>query len=409
MAVVGLVGAFDTKGREYDYVRTVLHKLGVECLLIDVGVLGTPTIEPDVSRSAVAIAAGSSLENVRSQTDRGSALSLMAKGASVIVGDLVRQQKISGLLGLGGTGGTTVVTAIMRELPVGFPKLMVSTVASGDTRPYVGVTDITMMYSIVDIAGINNISAPILENAAAAIAGMSGLARSELVGGRPVIAATMFGLTTPAVDAARTYLEALGYEVLVFHATGTGGASMEGLVDSGLISGVLDVTTTELADELVGGVFAAGPTRLTAAGRAGIPQVVSLGALDMVNFGARDTVPPKFAGRNLYAHNAAVTLMRTSVEECAELGRRMAQRLNDSLGTGSVTVFIPRGGFSGIDVPGQPFFDPEADAALTQTLEAHLSKSIEVVSRDAAINDRAFAEEMAETLHQKIAASHRAI
>lgn len=402
MSVVGLIGTLDTKGHEYDFLRTVLREAGVDSVLIDVGVLGTPAIEADIPRADVARAAGSSLQAASNQPDRGSAISLMAKGATAIVSELVEAGKLDGVLGLGGTGGTTLVTEVMRALPVGFPKLMVSTVASGDTRPYVGSVDITMMYPIVDIAGINEISSMILTNAAAAMAGMATAKKPEHIEAKPVIAASMFGLTTPAVEAARAHLEEAGYEVLVFHATGAGGASMEKLIDSGFVSGVLDVTTTELADELVGGVFASGPSRLTAAGRAGIPQIVSLGALDMVNFGARDTVPAEHSDRTLYVHNASVTLMRTSVEECRELGRRIAERLNTSNSGAGITVFIPEAGFSGIDVQGQAFFDEEADAALIEELVAALDPSIPVVRRPVPINDRAFAIEMAETLHAAI-------
>jgi uncharacterized protein (UPF0261 family) len=399
---VALVGTLDTKGREYDFLRGVLRDAGVDSVLIDVGVLGQPVVEADISREDVARAAGSSLSEAADQPDRGSAISLMARGGIKIVEDLVKEANIDGILGLGGTGGTTLVTEIMRALPIGFPKLMVSTVASGDTRLYVGSTDITMMYSVVDIAGINGISAMILTNAAAAMAGMVTVKKPESRGVKPVIAASMFGLTTPAVDAARAYLEKNGYEVLVFHATGAGGASMEKLVESGYIAGVLDVTTTELADELVGGVFSSGPTRLTAAGRAGIPQVVSLGALDMVNFGARETVPPGFAGRLLYSHNASVTLMRTSTEECRELGHRIADRLNRSNSGAGVTVYVPAAGFSGIDVEGQLFYDREADTALIEELVANLDPSIPVLIRDVPINDSGFAIEMAQTLHAAV-------
>lgn len=399
MPVVGLVGTLDTKGTEYEFLRKFLEGVGVDSLLVDVGVMGSPSVTADVTREEVAKAAGSTLEDAAHQPDRGSAISLMAKGGTRIVSDLVKDGKVDGILGLGGTGGTTLISEIMRALPVGFPKLIVSTVASGDTRPYVGTTDITMMYSIVDIAGINEISSRILTNAAAAIGGMVKAEKPQLHEKKPVIGATMFGLTTPAVEAARKRLEEYGYEVLVFHATGAGGASMEGLVDSGLVAGILDLTTTEMADELVGGVFASGPSRLTAAGRAGIPQVVSLGALDMVNFGAKDTVPTQFADRTLYVHNASVTLMRTSVEECAELGRRIAERLNTSKNPDEITVFIPSRGFSGIDSEGQPFYDRAADDALIQALTANLSAKITVVTRDLPINDPRFAEEMAETLH----------
>jgi uncharacterized protein (UPF0261 family)/ABC-type branched-subunit amino acid transport system ATPase component len=274
--------------------------------------------------------------------------------------------RLDGAAAVGGSGNSSIAAQAMRDLPVGVPKLIVSTVASGDTRPYVGAVDVTMMYSVVDIAGINQISAQILTNAAGAIAGMATATVPEGRGERPLVGATMFGVTTPCVTHARERLEELGYEVLVFHATGTGGQSFEALATGGYLVGALDATTTELADDLVGGVLSAGPDRLEAVGRAGIPQVVSLGALDMVNFGPRDTVPAQFEGRNLYVHNPTITLMRTTAEEMAELGRRIATKLN---GAQSPTVlFIPLKGVSAIDVDGQPFHDAEADAALFAAL-----------------------------------------
>jgi uncharacterized protein (UPF0261 family) len=291
----------------------------------------------------------------------------------------------------------------MQALPVGVPKLMLSTMASGDTSSYVGSTDITMMASITDIAGVNSISAQILANAAAAMVGMVKAAPVELEGARPLVAATMFGVTTPAVTAARTDLEERGYEVLVFHCTGTGGRAMENLIEAGFFDGVLDLTTTELCDELVGGVLSAGPDRMGAAARTGVPQVVSLGALDMVNFGAPDTVPAKFAGRIMYEHNPSVTLMRTTPEESAELGRQIAEKL--STATGPTTLFIPLKGVSMIAVEGQPFYDPDADAALFGAIRDHLPDSVDLVEMDCDINDPAFAKAMAETLDSYMSAA----
>jgi uncharacterized protein (UPF0261 family) len=292
----------------------------------------------------------------------------------------------------------------MRALPVGVPKLLVSTVASGDTRPYVGAVDVTMMYSVVDIAGVNRVSARIMANAAGAIAGMVesifAAAGEQSLAEKPLVAATMFGVTTPCVTAARARLEEHGYEVLVFHATGAGGQSMEALAKGGFLVGVLDATTTELADELVGGVLSAGPERLEAAGAAGLPQVVSLGALDMVNFGPRESVPAAFAGRNLYVHNPTVTLMRTTAAECGELGRTIGRKL--SAATGPTAVFVPLGGVSMIDVPGQPFHDPEADAALVAGLKETLDERVELHERPEDINDDAFAVAMADRLHELI-------
>lgn len=400
MPTVLLVGTFDTKGSEYAFVRDRIESAGATTLTLDAGILGTPSFLPDVAAERVAESAGTTLTALREAGDRGSAVAAMALGATRLATELARSGEIQGVLALGGTGGTALATEVMRALPVGFPKVMVSTVASGDTRPYVGSKDIAMLYSIVDVAGINSVSMPILANAAGAIAGMVLMQRPTLAEGRPVVGATMFGVTTPAVEAARSRLEELGYEVLVFHATGAGGASMEGLVDAGLLAGVLDLTTTELADELVGGVFSAGPTRLTAAARVGLPQAVSLGALDMVNWGPRDTVPSTFDGRLLHVHNASVTLMRTTPEENAELGRRIAERLNAA--TGPVTVHVPRGGVSAISTPGQPFYDAEADASLIGALRAGLREDIPIIERELAINDPDFAVEMADALHTSI-------
>jgi uncharacterized protein (UPF0261 family) len=292
----------------------------------------------------------------------------------------------------------------MRALPIGVPKLMVSTLASGDTRPYVGAVDVSMMYSVVDIAGINRISERILTNAAAAIAGMArAYAGFQLSPGvKLLVGATMFGVTTPCVTEARKYLEERGYEVLVFHATGTGGRSMEVLVNGGFLAGVLDVTTTELADELVGGVLSAGPDRLEAAGNHGLPQVVSLGALDMVNFGPMDTVPEKFKNRKLYKHNPTVTLMRTTPEECAELGRIIARKLNKA--KGPVALFIPLRGVSMIATQGGAFYDPAADRALIDNLKAELQSHVEVHELDVDINDPRFARAMASRLDEFVRA-----
>jgi uncharacterized protein (UPF0261 family) len=372
----------------------------VNTLVLDASVLADPAMAPDIDSDEVARAGGSTLAALREAHDRGDAVATMARGAAAIGRSLLADRRIDGAFALGGTGGTTLASHAMRALPVGFPKLILSTVAAGDTRPYLGGNDITLMYSVVDVAGINSVSRPILANAAAAIAGMVTAAPLPPSPDKPVVAATMFGVTTPAVEAARARLEELGYEVLVFHCTGVGGMSMEKLVESGSIAGVLDLTTTELADELVGGVFSAGPTRLTAAGRAGIPQAVSFGALDMVNFGPRDTVPAAFAERRLHTHNATVTLMRTTPGENAELGRRLAERLNAA--TGPVSVHIPLRGVSAIDSEGEPFHDPEADKALFAAFDRTIGEHTSVVRRDTVINDPGFAVEMADALHRDI-------
>jgi uncharacterized protein (UPF0261 family) len=324
----------------------------------------------------------------------------MAEGAERVVTQLHADGRLDGILALGGSGGSSIATRAMRALPVGVPKLMVSTVASGDTRPYVGAVDVTMMYSVVDISGVNRVSARIMANAAGAIAGMVG-AKVPKLADKPLVAASMFGVTTPCVTRARERLEEHGYEVLVFHATGAGGQSMEALARGGFLAGMLDVTTTELADELVGGVLSAGPERLEAAGDVGLPQVVSLGALDMVNFGRRDTVPAKFEGRNLYIHNPTITLMRTTPDECAELGRQIGRKL--SAARGATVLFVPLKGVSMIAVEGQPFHDAAADDALFAGLQETLAPSVEVHELDTDINDPVFADAMADRLHELIA------
>ena len=398
MPTVVLLGTLDTKGSEYAYLRDRVREHGVEVLLVDVGVY-EPQIDADVSREEVARAAGADVNELAAAGDRGAAVAVMARGAVEVVRRLHSEGRLDGVLGLGGSGGSSIATSAMRALPVGVPKLMVSTMASGDTRPYVGAVDVTMMYSVVDIAGVNAISAQIMANAAGAIAGMAKASVPSLEQ-KPLVAATMFGVTTPCVTRAREQLEELGYEVLVFHATGAGGQSMETLVRDGFVVGVLDVTTTELADDLVGGVLSAGPHRLEAAGEAGLPQVVSLGALDMVNFGPRESVPEQFAGRNLYVHNPTVTLMRTTPEECRELGRRIGRKLGSA--RGPVALYVPLLGISAIAVEGGPFHDSEADEALREGLHETLPDHVELHELELEINDPRFADEMAKRLHELI-------
>jgi uncharacterized protein (UPF0261 family) len=400
MARVVLLGTLDTKGHEYAFLRHRLRELGVEVLVVDAGVNAPVGIEPDVSHDEVARAAGADVGALAAAGDRGAAVTAMAAGAEEILKELYADGKVAGVIALGGSGGSSIAARAMRALPVGVPKLLVSTVASGDTRPYVGAVDVTMMYSVVDISGVNSVSARIMANAAGAIAGMVG-ARVPILESKPLVGATMFGVTTPCVTRARARLEELGYEVLVFHATGAGGQSLEALVRDGFLVGVLDTTTTELADELVGGVLSAGPDRLEAAGAAGVPQVVSLGALDMVNFGPRETVPAQFEGRNLYVHNPTITLMRTTPDECAELGRTIGRKL--SAATGPTALFVPLKGVSMIAVEGQPFYDPAADDALLAGLHETLDSSVEVHELDTDINDPAFADAMADRLHELIA------
>jgi uncharacterized protein (UPF0261 family) len=395
VATVVLLGTLDTKGREYAFLRDRLREHGVDVLVVDAGVGEPVGIEPDVPRTELVSDAAGLWE----AHDRGAAVTAMGEGAARVVRELHEQGRLDGILALGGSGGSSIAAAAMRELPVGVPKLIVSTLGSGDTRPYVGAKDVTMTYSVVDIAGLNTISARIMANAAGAIAGMVNATVPPLET-KPLIGATMFGVTTPCVTRARERLEELGYEVLVFHATGTGGQSMEALARGGFLAGVLDVTTTELADELVGGVLSAGPDRLEAAGELGLPQVVSLGALDMVNFGPRETVPPQFEDRNLYVHNPTVTLMRTTPEECRELGRQIGRKLSQA--KGPTALFVPLKGVSMIAVEGQPFHDAEADQALLDGLRDTLGAHVERHDLELDVNDEAFAVAMADRLHQLI-------
>ena len=402
MATVVLVGTLDTKGAENEFVRDRLRAAGVDVLVVDTGVLEPPGFRPDITRQEVAAAAGADFGALVSARDRGAAITAMAEGAEVVVGRLYEEGRLDGALALGGTGGTSIATRAFRALPLGVPKLVVSTAASGNTADYIRETDLILMPSVTDIAGLNRISTRILANAAAAVAGM--VTASPLpaaAAARPMVAASMFGVTTPCITRARARLETLGYEVLVFHMTGTGGRTLESLAAQGLLAGVLDATTTELADELVGGIFSAGPDRLSAAGKAGIPQVVSVGALDMVNFGPMDTVPAEFKDRNLYVHNPITTLMRTTAEENTELGTRLARRLNAA--TGPTSLFLPLRGVSAIDVDGAPFRDEAADQALFGAIHDELdTQRVELVEMDTDVNDDRFADAMADRLHQLI-------
>lgn len=400
MVTIALVGTLDTKGHEYAFVRNCIRAQGADTLLIDTGTLGEPLVDADISRADVASAAGTTIDALAQQHDRDTSIAAMGAGARELVLALVEEGRIHGVLALGGSSGSTLAAAVMQPLPIGFPKLIVSTVASGDTRPYVGNVDIVMMSSIVDIAGINRLSEQILANAAGAIVGMANAhaAFTPSAATRPLIGATMFGVTTTAVTTARERLEALGYEVLVFHATGVGGDTMESLVASGVITGVLDLTTTEFADAHIGATLPAGPERLLSAGRAGYPMVVSVGALDMANWGPMESVPERFRDRNLFRHNASITLMRTTPEENAAIGQEIANRLNQAIGP--VTVIIPLGGVSAIDVPGAAFHHPEADLALFAALKETLSPRITVIELDQDINDPAFANAAADEFHR---------
>jgi uncharacterized protein (UPF0261 family) len=390
----------DTKGEEHAFVANHIKQRGHQVLVIDTGTLDAPKLKPDITRFEVAAAAGADLNALVAKKDRGEAVAAMSRGAPVVLARLFADKRIDGVISLGGGGGTAISTAAMRALPIGFPKVMVSTLASGNTSQYVGVKDIVMFPSVVDVAGINRISRQILTRAAGAICGMVESVPSPGED-KPIIVASMFGNTTDCVQAAKKLLEAAGYEVLVFHATGTGGRAMESLIESGMVAGVLDITTTEWADELVGGILGAGPTRCEAAARHGVPAIVTPGCLDMVNFGGPETVPSKFADRTFYQHNPQVTLMRTSPEECAELGRILAEKIN--LSTAPVTVLLPLKAISVISAPGQKFHDPIADRILFTALKAFLRKDIEVVELDCAINAPEFARACAEKLLANLA------
>jgi len=402
---VYLLCTLDTKGPEASFVRDCLREMGIAVTLVDTGALGQPTIAADVSREQVFAAAGTSLAEIAAKNDRGTAITAAAKGAAEIIRQAHAAGKVDGVIALGGSAGTTIGTTAMWTLPLGVPKVMVSTMASGQTRQYVGDKDICMLNSVVDIAGINRISRKILGEAAAAMAGMVNALKNmqsairNPQSDRPLIAATMFGVTTPCVQRARQLLEEAGYEVLVFHATGNGGQAMESLIRDGLIAGVLDITTTELADELVGGVLSAGPTRLTAAGECGIPQVVSVGALDMVNFGPPETVPEKFKQRKFHQHNPTVTLMRTTAEENAKLGIEIGRKV--AAAKGPATIMLPLRGVSAIDADGKSFDDPAARKSLYDAIRASHG-SVELIEMDNHINDESFAVAAAKKLLELI-------
>lgn len=404
MRTIAIAGTFDSKGAEYQYIKGLVEELGLRAYTIHTGVF-EPMFEPDVSNGEVAAAAGYNLEEIAAKKDRSLAMEALAKGMETIVPKLYADGKFDGILSLGGSGGTSLATAAMRALPIGVPKLMVSTMASGDVERYVGTSDIIMMPSIVDVAGLNKISKMIFKNAVLAMAGMVSCGdklKNDTTEQKPLIAATMFGVTTPCIEQAKVYLEEKGYEVMVFHATGTGGKTMESLIDAGFFAGVLDLTTTEYCDEVVGGILAAGPDRCAAAIRQKVPQVVSVGACDMVNFGEMDSVPEQFRDRNLYKHNPAVTLMRTTVEENVEIAHRLAEKWNGA--QRKMVLLLPQKGVSMIDAEGQPFDGPEERETLFDTLKKEIhNDNVEIVEMDNNINDENFALTAAKTLLELMA------
>lgn len=396
---IGLLGAFDTKGPDFAFVRDAVLAQGCAVLTINVGVLGVTDLFPiDIPAAEVVQAAGADLAALRAANDRGAAMSAMAAGAAIVAKRLHAEGRIDALLSMGGTGGTSIAAAAMRALPFGVPKVCVSTAAGGDVSAYVGASDIVMIPSVADVAGVNRITRIVYARAAGAVCGMARAAVETAAADKPVIVASMFGNTTECVGECARILGERGHEVLVFHAVGTGGRAMEALVREGLVDGVLDITTTEWADELCGGVFSAGPERLDAPGQCAVPHLIVPGCVDMVNFGPMSTVPQRFrdAGRLFYEWNPSVTLMRTAPAENRELGRIFAEKANAA--KGPVAVLIPRKGVSILDGDGQMFCDREADEALFDELKKALKPEIPVVELDCNINDKAFAAKACELM-----------
>lgn len=403
MATIAVLGTLDTKGIEHQFVAELIRAGGHTPLMIDVGTGSPAQVRPDVAREQIWELAGQTpAAPATDGGDRGKAVAAMSEAAPLAALKLFIQNRFQGIISLGGGGGTAIGTAAMRALPLGVPKVMVSTLAAGDTSAYLGCKDIVLFPAVVDISGLNRVSKRVLAQATAAVCGMVEAAQPAHEQGsdsdKPLVVASMFGNTTACVDLAKKILENAGYEVLVFHATGVGGRTMEAVIESGVVAGVLDLTTTEWADEVVGGVLSAGPDRLGAAARCGVPAVIAPGCVDMVNFRGPETVPTRFANRNLYAHNPQVTLLRTSAEEAARIGVRMAEQINQS--RGPVAVLLPLLGMSAIGVSGQPFHDPEADHALFDALCSRLRAGIAVQKLPHAINEPLFAETAAYSLLQ---------
>ena len=397
---VVMAGALDTKGADFAFVKELIEDAGLATLVVDFGVMGEPAFAAEVSRQEVCAAGGGDLAHLASGSHKDEAMATMARGLAAVVSRLHGEGRLDGIIGMGGSGGTSLVTTAMRELPVGVPKVMVSTVGGGDVSAFAGTKDITFMPSVVDVAGLNRISRDIYANAAGAIAGMvrtrAATADTPAAGERPLLTASMFGNTTTAVEHARGILEAAGYEVLVFHATGSGGRTMEGLIGDGYIAGSLDITTTELADTVCGGVFDAGPERCLAASRAGIPAVVVPGCVDMANFGGPETVPAQYRDRLLYEWNPDVTLLRTSVEENRKIGEMIAAAVNAA--TAAVAVLVPLGGVSMLDSDGERFWDPAADRACFDAIRDNLRQGIPYLEDEHNINDPAFSGRAADLL-----------
>jgi uncharacterized protein (UPF0261 family) len=400
MKTVVLIGTLDTKGVEYEFARNRFQKAGLKTILINAGIIGQSPILSDVTNEEVALAGSSDLQTLKTKNDRGFAVSVMTKGVNQIVQDLYKKGELDAIFALGGSGGSTISSFAMRNLPIGVPKVLVSTLVSSNAASFVGESDMALFASVVDIAGVNSLSAKVIANAVDATIGMVSGEKVDIKNNKKLVAASMFGVTTQCVTDARKILEDNDLEVITFHMTGTGGKSMENLIRQGFINAVLDVTTTEICDEIVGGTLSAGPDRLTAAVDMKIPQVVSVGALDMVNFGSKNTVPEKFQNRNLYVHNENVTLMRTTPEECEKIALDIASKLNKA--TAPVTLFLPLKGVSAIAVEGAVFFDQEADDALFSTLRKNVGNNVELVELDCAINDNDFSTAIANKLIQLV-------
>lgn len=394
-----MIGTFDSKTDEFRYLREQILLLGFDVLSVNVGVMEADCpFQVDLDADIVATLGGGSLRELRSSGDRGAAMQCMSDGSVKAVAKLFRDNRLHAVIGMGGSGGTSIVTAAMRALPLGIPKVCISTVAGSDTSPYVGSKDIVLIPSITDIAGLNRISRRVIAQAAAAVCGMANATFPPLPDDRPIIVASMFGNTTDCVSHCREKLEASGYEVLVFHAVGSGGRMLETLIEDERVAGCLDITTTEWADQLCGGIFAAGEDRLSAAGRAGIPHLIAPGCIDMVNFGPMDSVPSKFreANRLFYEWNPAVTLMRTNIDENRRLGEIFAEKANAA--TGPIAFLLPLKGVSILDGDGERFCDRQADQAMFDTLKANLRGDIPVIEVDTNINDPIFAQTAVDTM-----------
>ncbi|PWV98145.1 uncharacterized protein (UPF0261 family) [Hoeflea marina] len=388
-----VVGTADTKGEELAFLAGLLRDSGMTVTLADVGTR-TATVATEISARQIAACHPLGADRILAIKDRGRAVALMGEAFARFI---AKRSDIDGIIGIGGGGGTSIVCEGLRTIPYGVPKIMVSTLASGDTAPYVGISDIVMMPSVTDMAGLNRLSRVILHNAAQALAGMVAHPAPAQTG-KPAVGLTMFGVTTPCVMAIAEGLRG-DHDCMVFHATGTGGRTMEKLIDSGLLTGVIDITTTEVCDLLLGGVLPASDDRFGAIARTGMPWVGSVGALDMVNFWAPDTVPKQFGDRKFYHHNPNVTLMRTLPAECDRIGRWIGERLN--AGDGPIRLLLPEKGISALDIEGGVFHDPEADAALFAALEQTLRQSSHrrILRLDAHINDPAFARAAIAAFH----------